>query len=60
MIFGKQHYFCPNCGTKLYDAGITVNVVRAIICSNECREEWEKKYARAILGKSAEVEDLKK
>lgn len=52
MLFGKQHRYCPNCGKHLYDNMLSMHV-SSMLCSKECRKEWELKYARAILGKSA-------
>jgi hypothetical protein len=51
MAGGKQYRHCPNCGKLLYDAGLTMGHVKSLMCSNGCREEWELKYARMILGK---------
>jgi hypothetical protein len=31
--------------------------VKAVMCSDECRREWELKYARMILGKSAGMKE---
>jgi hypothetical protein len=53
MLFGKQYRYCPNCGKRLYDSLISMHA-QSMLCSKECREEWELKYARAVLGKSAE------
>jgi hypothetical protein len=52
MIFGKQTRYCPNCGRKLYDSNLEMTRVQSMMCSRECREEWELKYARSILGKN--------
>ncbi len=53
MTFGKQHSFCPNCGRHKYDTLLTMAHVLSMMCSDACREEWELKYARCILGKDA-------
>jgi len=50
-LFGKQYYFCPNCGDCFYDTKVTSQYVSPLLCSDECRKEWEIKYARSILGK---------
>lgn len=50
-LFGKQHHYCPNCGKALYDDRIVMDRAKALCCSNECRDGWEMKYARSILGK---------
>ena len=54
MIFSPQERFCPNCGERLFDAALNNNHVKSLMCSNVCREEWELKYARMILGKESE------
>jgi uncharacterized protein (UPF0212 family) len=51
MIFAPQTHYCPNCGEKQKSAAISMNHVQSMMCSNACREEWELKYARMILGK---------
>lgn len=51
MLFGRQFRYCPNCGKQLYDAVIEMNHVQSMMCSKQCREEWEMKYTRSILGK---------
>jgi hypothetical protein len=53
-LFGEQHRFCPNCGKALYDTRLTMDHVKSMMCGDACREDWEMKYARMILGKSAE------
>jgi len=54
MIFGKQYYYCANCGTRLYDSTLTMKHVMSMLCSKECRDEYELKYTRMVLGKSAD------
>lgn len=54
MKFGKQFRYCPNCGTRHYDDKVSVDHVKSMCCDNTCREEWELKYARMVLGKDAE------
>jgi NADH pyrophosphatase NudC (nudix superfamily) len=51
MTFGKQCRFCPNCGQGMYDTALSMNHVQSMMCSDECRKEWELKYARMVLGK---------
>ena len=53
MTGGKQHRRCPNCGKPLYDTALTMDNVKALMCSANCRAEWEMKYANMLLGKSA-------
>jgi hypothetical protein len=53
---GNQHRYCPNCGKPLYDDCITMNRVALLMCDDDCRQEWELKFARTILGRSAEIE----
>jgi hypothetical protein len=50
---GKQHRHCPNCGVPLYDAALSMNHVKSLMCGRECREQWELKYAAMILRKDA-------
>lgn len=52
--FGKQNRYCPNCGKHVYDSNLTMDHVQSMMCSDECRRQWEFKYAALILGKSAE------
>lgn len=54
-LFGKQYRFCPNCGVKLYDTGISTTHVLSMMCGDACRREWQMKYAAKILGKDAEA-----
>ncbi len=56
-LFGNQHRYCPNCGKHLYDNNIQMNHVMSLLCSSECREFWNSKYARCLLGQSASKED---
>jgi hypothetical protein len=56
MRFGNQHRYCPNCGRAMYDDCITMDRVQPLMCSHDCRQEWELKFARTILGRSAEIE----
>jgi len=51
-FFGKHTRYCPNCGDKLYDEKIEMKHVMSMMCSNECRDEWQIKNTRMILGKS--------
>lgn len=50
-MFGKQEYYCANCGGKQCDTKLSCNHVKSMLCSDECRAEYELKYARMILGK---------
>lgn len=54
MKFGKQTHYCPNCGKKLYDNSIVMERVQVLQCSAACREAWEIKYTKHILGKDEE------
>jgi hypothetical protein len=56
MRLGKQHRHCPNCGKAMHDDCLHLNRVLPLMCNDECRREWELKYARMILGKSAGIE----
>jgi hypothetical protein len=58
MIFGKQIRHCPNCGQKLYDSNVQMVNVQSLMCGKECRDEWEMKYARSILGKDGSPEPV--
>ena len=51
---GKQNRYCPNCGKHLYDSNVSMNGVQPLMCNKECRDKWEMKYTRSILGKSDE------
>lgn len=51
---GKQYFHCPNCGGKQYGGQLNNNHVKSLMCSYQCLNEWELKYARMILGKSAD------
>lgn len=53
MNFGKQNRYCPNCGKHLYDTNLNMTHVKSMMCSAECRQEWEMKHACCILGKEA-------
>jgi len=57
-LFGKQYRFCPNCGKSIYDTGVTTSHVLSMMCSTECRAEWNTKYAAMILGIDAEQQEL--
>lgn len=50
---GKQYRHCPNCGEKLYDDKLCMDHVKSMMCSKQCIDEWELKYARMILKKNA-------
>lgn len=50
---GKQYWHCPNCGVQLYGARLTMDHVKSLMCSQQCRDEWEYKYACMILRKDA-------
>jgi predicted nucleic acid-binding Zn ribbon protein len=56
MRFGKQHRHCPNCGRAIYDDCITLDRVLPLMCNDDCRQEWQLKYARMILGKESGME----
>lgn len=51
--FGKQHRYCPNCGAHHYDDKLSDDHVKSMCCDDACRQEWELKYTRMILGKDA-------
>ena len=51
MIWGKQDRYCPNCGKHHYDERLTDKHVLFMCCDEKCRNEWEMKYTRMILGK---------
>src|SRR5690348_3461203 len=53
-MFGKQHRHCPNCGKALYDDRMSMDHALSMMCGAVCRKAWELKYARSILGKSAD------
>lgn len=55
-LFGKQHRYCPNCGKRLYDTNTGLNAVMPLMCSKECREEYQLKYARSILGQDTPIQ----
>jgi hypothetical protein len=52
MNWGRQTWYCPNCGTKHFDERL-MNTTRgqAANCSQECARAWEVKYANLILGR---------
>jgi hypothetical protein len=56
MKYGKQVWFCPNCGAKYYNASACATSTRSQVasCYLACLKEWETKYARWILGKDQE------
>ena len=55
MKFGKQNRYCPNCGKHMYDEKVgVVSRIPGLMCNKECRDEWEMKETRSIMGKSAE------
>lgn len=56
MIFGKQHRYCSNCGAHHYDDKVCVTHVLSMCCDAKCRDEWELKYTRMILGHGAQEE----
>ena len=56
--FGKQHRFCPNCGKHHYDERISVDHVKSMCCDAACRDEWELKYARMVLRKDADPNEV--
>lgn len=60
FVFGKQTRYCPNCGAKHYDSNIYTNEVVSMCCDFDCREEWEMKYTRVILGKDGPPDDTSK
>jgi hypothetical protein len=51
MLFGKQDYFCPNCGTHQYSTKIATSSITVLCCDSECIIQFQRKYARSILGK---------
>jgi len=53
-LFGKQFFHCPNCGWRQYATHLSNTHVKSMMCSDQCRDEWEQKYASMILGKDAE------
>lgn len=53
-LLGKQYFHCPNCGEKQYSNHLSNTHVKSLMCSDECRKEWELKYARMILGGDAD------
>lgn len=55
MNWGNQYRYCPNCGKEHYDTRLTTNHVLSMCCDHECREQWQMKYARMIMGKNAEI-----
>jgi hypothetical protein len=54
MRFGFINLFCPMCG-KVFRLGVTTGTYHpkewGHVCSKECYELGEMKYARMILGK---------
>ena len=56
MISGKQIRYCPNCGAKHYDQRLEMKHVLSMCCDEECRKEWNLKYARMIVGKDEPLE----
>lgn len=56
MKWGKQTRYCPNCGKKHYDTLVSTNHVLSQCCDSVCRDEWEIKYTRMIMGKDGETE----
>lgn len=55
MFWGKQRRYCPNCGKEHYDTKINMDHVKSMCCDKKCRDEWELKYARMILGHDEEI-----
>ena len=53
MKWGKQIWYCPNCGSKHYDGGAEIERIAALTirCSEGCYKEWNLKNARTILAK---------
>ena len=51
--YGKQHHYCPNCGLHIYDDKLGWARIQPMMCSDECREQWEQKYADMALGRNA-------
>lgn len=47
-LFGKQNWFCCNCGIRIYDI---VKWSWWPCCSKSCHEEYRMKETRSILGK---------
>ena len=54
MITAPQHYYCPNCGRWMRDGRLNTTHVLSLMCSDFCRDEWQKKYASLILGRTYE------
>lgn len=51
-LFMPQPSYCNICGSKddrLYDSVSGVNM--AIVCSDECRGEWNRRFALCAMGK---------
>lgn len=60
-MFGKVHWFCPNCGAKHYDNKLAISVKsQAAQCSKKCLDEWEIKTVRYIMGKDEEQVNVSK
>jgi len=53
MRWGKQVWFCPNCGARHYNEKACRDTATALAaaCSDGCLKEWQMKEARLILGK---------
>lgn len=54
MKWGKQYRYCPNCGRARYDGAIRMDHVLSMCCDQQCRDQWERKYAATILGHDAD------
>ena len=54
-----QHYKCPNCGADKFDSFINMNHVLSLMCSDECRKEFNLKYSSMIVGKTYEIKVAK-
>jgi hypothetical protein len=52
-LFGKQHYYCPNCGKKQYAYNIDLKHAGTLCCDDKCREVFAKKYHSMLIGKDA-------
>jgi hypothetical protein len=56
-LFVKQDVYCSNCGKGFEGSIISKG---NIVCSSECREELERKYACYIVGKKYSKEEYLK
>lgn len=44
MLWGKQEWFCPNCGQKFYNEDfVSTTLAQTYRCSKQCGQEWERK-----------------